>query len=230
MLNKKYGYLKNSELCPLCLNSDAHILYISKRKNLERNYYKCNLCFLVFVPDYFHISPDKQKLRYLEHENDINSEGYKSFLFPVLECILPNISLGDKGLDYGSGPGPALAHMLISEGMMMDTYDIYFNNDLSIFNKQYDFITCTETIEHFVNPNSDFDKMISLLKPKGHIAIMTSILYEDIDFENWYYRLDPTHVSFYTPHTMDWIANKWALNITSPRNNIYILNKRHIKL
>ena len=99
MLNKKYGYLKNSELCPLCLNSDAHILYISKRKNLERNYYKCNLCFLVFVPDYFHISPDKQKLRYLEHENDINSEGYKSFLFPDSLSRSRNYSQSKKQID-----------------------------------------------------------------------------------------------------------------------------------
>ena len=224
MAKKIYDF-KNSERCPLCLNQTSYLLYISTRKNLERSYYKCKLCFLVFVPKEFHISFERQKKRYLEHKNDINNEDYKSFLLPVVEVLLPKIKIKDKGLDYGAGPGPALAHMLVNQGMDMDVYDIHFFNDSTILNKEYDFITATETIEHFDKPYNDFKNMTSLLKPNGILTIMTSILYDNVDFENWYYRMDPTHVAFYTPGTLEWISFNWNFKIEFPKNNICMFFK-----
>ncbi len=226
-MDKANDMLEDLKPCPLCLSLNSYLFYISTRKNLERKYYKCDVCFMIFVPRKFHISPTQQKLRYLEHENDINNQDYRSFLSPVVKAILPNIKVGDTGLDYGSGPGPALAQMLSDSGMIMSIYDIYFNRDPIVLNEKYDFITCTETVEHFVEPYCDFEKMIALIKPKGVLAIMTSILYKDIDFENWYYNLDPTHVSFYTPDTIGWIANKWELDLHSPSRNIFILHKKN---
>ena len=224
MVKKIYNF-KNSERCPLCLSQSFYLIYISTRKNLERSYYKCELCFLVFVPKEFHISFAGQRKRYLEHENDINNEDYKSFLLPVVEVLLPQIKKKYKGLDYGAGPGPALANMLLDQGMDMDVYDIHFFSDSTILSKEYDFITATETIEHFDKPYNDFQNMISLLKPNGILTIMTSILYDNVDFENWYYRMDPTHVAFYTPSTLEWISLNWNLKIEFPKKNICMFFK-----
>jgi hypothetical protein len=53
--------------------------------------------------------------------------------------------------------------------------------------------------------------MDSMLEDNGILAIMTSFLSNIEDFENWYYRRDPTHVVFYSQETFKVIARqrKW---------------------
>jgi hypothetical protein len=53
--------------------------------------------------------------------------------------------------------------------------------------------------------------MDSMLEENGILAIMTSFLSNIEDFENWYYRRDPTHVVFYSQETFKVIARqrKW---------------------
>ena len=128
-------------------------------------------------------------------------------------------------LDFGCGPGPALAQMLRDSGYKMDLYDPLFWDDNSALEKSYDFVTCTETIEHFSNPASDFALLDSVVKDEGVLAVMTSILYKEVIFEDWYYKLDPTHVSFYTPSTMEWISNKFNWAIESAHKNVYFFIK-----
>ena len=36
---------------------------------------------------------------------------------------------------------------------------------------------------------------------------MTDVFNQSINFENWYYKNDETHVIFYTKNTFDWIKN-----------------------
>jgi hypothetical protein len=86
-------------------------------------------------------------------------------------------------------------------------------------------VVSTETVEHFTKPNEDFQLLHDLVRPGGLIGIMTDILYEGINFEDWYYRLDPTHVNFYRPRTMEFVADQWNLESSSPSENIYIFRK-----
>eukprot|EP00026_Physarum_polycephalum_P010603 Phypoly_transcript_10770.p1 GENE.Phypoly_transcript_10770~~Phypoly_transcript_10770.p1 ORF type:complete len:407 (-),score=86.14 Phypoly_transcript_10770:16-1236(-) len=83
----------------------------------------------------------------------------------------------------------------------------------------FDFITCTETAEHFRYPAEDFKKLLSplLLHPnKGILAIMTQMLYSKEQFVNWWYLRDKTHVSFYTVPTMEYIARANNLQLILP--------------
>ena len=61
------------------------------------------------------------------------------------------------------------------------------------FKVNWDFITCTETAEHFHDPFFKFDRLYHLLKPPDHIAVMTCFATQRSDFRNWYYRINPTH-------------------------------------
>ena len=193
--------------------------------NLVRDFLQCTNCELVFVPSDFHLTLSQQRDRYLEHNNDPMDSEYRAFLSRLRDPLLPLLKEGDVGLDFGCGPGPALAQMLRDSGYKMDLYDPLFWDDNSALEKSYDFVTCTETIEHFSNPASDFALLDSVVKDEGVLAVMTSILYKEVIFEDWYYKLDPTHVSFYTPSTMEWISKKFNWAIESAHKNVYFFIK-----
>lgn len=121
---------------------------------------------------------------------------------------MPNSS----GLDYGCGPGPALAAMMRETGHRMAVYDPFFAQDKVPLAGTYDFITCTEAAEHFHNPRREFEKLSEMLKPGGILAIMTIFQTDDARFEGWRYRHDPTHVVFYRPCTFRVIAGQLGLS------------------
>ena len=93
--------------------------------------------------------------------------------------------------------------------------DLSHNNE--IFLKKYDFITCTETAEHFYDPFKEFNILNDLLIAGGWLGLMTCFMTDDSLFENWQYRKDPTHVVFYTRETLEVIAaqRNWTCEIAA---------------
>ena len=140
--------------------------------------------------------------------------------------MLPRLGRNEKGLDYGAGPGPALSVMFENMGHEMALYDKYFYPSKLVFGKTYDFVVSTETVEHFTNPLDDFENINSLMRPGGLFGVMTSIFYDDIDFSHWYYMLDPTHISFYTPKTLLWISERWEWELSFPSRNVCLFRKQ----
>jgi len=49
-------------------------------------------------------------------------------------------------------------------------------------------------------------------------ALVTPFKDDAVDFESWWYARDPTHVAFYTPATLEWIARDrgWAIHRPGP--------------
>ena len=84
---------------------------------------------------------------------------------------------------------------------------------------------CTETAEHFYEPNKEFMRLDSLLEKGGWLGVMTNFYNDSIDFEDWYYRKDPTHVVFYTEQTLEVIALMMTWSIEIPANNIVLFKK-----
>lgn len=159
-------------------------------------YWSCNLCETKFLDKEHYINKYAEKKRYLEHENSIDDEGYRAFLSKLANPLKNKINKDSKGLDFGCGHGPALADIFIKDKYSMDLYDPFFFPNEEIFSKTYDFITCTETAEHFFNPNKEFDLLDKLLKKDGWLGVMTCFLTTNEAFDSWHYRRDPTHVVF----------------------------------
>ena len=207
--------------CPLCSSNKTYLLcskYIFKH---QREFIQCKICDLIFVPKQFHLSEKEQINRYLQHNNSPTDLNYRKFLSKLLIPLSKRIPAKSNGLDYGSGPGPTLSIMLEEMGHNVSIYDLYFAPNNMILKKQYDFITCTETVEHFSDPKTEFEKFQKMLNPKGWIGIMTSIIEDPKLFLDWHYNRDPTHLSFYSHKTMNWIAKKfnwtakfYGLNVT----------------
>ena len=191
----------------------------------NKEYWSCNNCSAKFLDQKHYISATEEKERYLEHNNRVDDKNYRDFLSRLSMPLREKLSPKCKGLDFGCGHGPALADMLRSDGFDVDLYDPFFFPNKGIFSKQYDFITSSETVEHFFDPFKEFDTLNNLLAPKGWLAIMTSFLTTGDAFEDWYYRRDPTHVVFYSERTFEIIASQrnWVCEV--PKKDIVLMYK-----
>ena len=209
-----------AQKCPLC-SSETKKYMIADSKI----YLICLNCDLVFLAPQFHLSINEEKKRYDLHENDPDDENYKAFLSRLFKPIIKRIKPPTEGLDYGCGPGPALADMFEEKGYTMKTYDPIYQDDQEVLKREYDFITCSEVVEHFYNPRAEFRRLISLLKVGGILGIMTEIRVTPDKFETWYYRRDPTHVCFYSERTFEWLSDKFGLEREKISNRVNLFKK-----
>jgi len=170
---------------------------------------------MIFADPQAYLPQDEEKAIYDFHQNDSHDTRYREFLSQLSIPLLEKLSTGMTGLDFGSGPGPTLSLMLEEQGMKMSIYDIFYAPDSGQLSRQYDFVTCSEVVEHFNEPGKTWPQLISLVKPQGYIGMMTWMFTKKTaeQFNQWSYKGDPTHVSFYTPETMQWIAQHFQLKL-----------------
>ncbi len=155
----------------------------------------------------------------------MDDEGFVKFLHraiqPALDLLSPNIQC----LDYGCGPEPVLSQILYRDHQLScENFDPYFFPDLP--SKKYGFIFSTETFEHFFQPQQEILKLRALMRPQAYLCVMTNFYSSLSAFENWWYRRDMTHVTFYHQHTFDYIAASFGFNlIYSDQKQVVILQK-----
>lgn len=207
--------------CPVC-RAAAALPFMSVE---GRDYLRCSRCEARFLDPQQHPTAEAEYHYYLRHENDPNDAGYRRFLSKLAEPLLARLPAGSSGLDYGCGPGPALAAMLREAGHEVALYDPCFRPDRAPLSETYDFITCTETAEHFHRPAEEFDRLGRLLKPGGWLGVMTCFQTEDARFANWHYRKDPTHVVFYREATLRQIAASRGWHCEIPVKDVAIFRK-----
>jgi 2-polyprenyl-3-methyl-5-hydroxy-6-metoxy-1,4-benzoquinol methylase len=180
---------------------------------------------LTFLASPQRLAPAAERAEYQQHQNHPHDPGYRQFLSRLTQPLIPKLRPGAVGLDYGSGPGPTLSVMLAEHGFSMRLYDPYFAPDTAALSSNYDFITCTETIEHFYHPDAEFARLNQLLRPGGWLGLMTEIQTDDDRFASWWYVRDPTHVCFYKQETIHWLAQRYGWQLDMPRRNVFLLQK-----
>ena len=115
--------------------------------------------------------------------------------------------------------------MMAEEGFDIRLYDPFFHPDTNTLEKTYDFVTCTETAEHFKSPRDEFQLLGDLVNPGGWLGVMTGMLDNREGFHGWYYYNDPTHIAFYSTRTMRWIAEWMEWDIELPAQNVALFRK-----
>ena len=195
--------------CSLCQSDKTSHFH----KEESRQFLICLNCEYVFVPKIYQLSEDEEKLRYDTHNNDPKDIRYRQFLSQLSEPLLKKISDNSFGLDFGSGPGPTLSLMLEDYGHKVALFDKFYANDKSVFNRKYDFISATEVIEHLSNPLTEISRLIKCLNDGGYLAVMTQILTSKINFSNWYYKNDPSHIGFFSKKTLSYLASNFDLEV-----------------
>lgn len=213
--------------CLFCGNTSI------ESKTIEQyEYYRCLSCFGIFIDPRHRLDPIAEKKRYELHDNSLENTGYCAYLekfidevihFPDIKSALTGLlDIQPRILDYGSGPKPALVRILSNKGYKARGWDPFFAPDTPLFTDGAHIVTCLEVAEHFSNPLESFTMIGKHLCPGGFLALGTHLLpvadhgapldektgmKSDWDaFKNWWYRRDPTHISFYTLESLRLVA------------------------
>lgn len=177
------------------------------------------------MPAAQHADSARERARYEEHHNSSSDPEYRRFLDRLLIPLCAELEPGDEGLDYGCGPGPTASVMLRERGFPAIDYDPFFFNDSAALTRKYRYIVCTEVLEHLRRPGEELARLDSLLKPGGVLGAMTGVLEDDAAFAGWWYRGDFTHIAFYRPETLRWIAERFGWTLSRPSRDAALFRK-----
>ncbi|MCF7904426.1 MAG: class I SAM-dependent methyltransferase [Candidatus Marinimicrobia bacterium] len=207
--------------CPLCLSKSTSAYCMVE----DRKYFICPTCDLVLIHPSHLPSREEEFERYETHQNDPADIGYIMFLSQLIRPMLGFLSPGARGMDFGSGPVPAISHLLKEARYDVASYDIFYADDPEVLKRKYDFVTASEVAEHLHSAGETLDRIWSCINPGGIFGIMTGMRTRNIVFESWYYVRDPTHVIFFSPRTMEWLADHWKARIIYTKGNVTIYRK-----
>lgn len=219
---EKIPALKKAPGCPLCKSDAAGFFY----EDARRRYFCCCICSLIFVPEYLHISSSEEKAQYDLHRNEVEDPAYRGFLSRLSVPLVALLSPSAAGLEFGCGPGPALLAMFREAGYQMSAYDPFYLPDTSVLDHQYDFVSATEVVEHLRDPEATFEKLFSLVKPKGFLGLMTKMSNGAVEgFARWHYKNDPTHICFYQRSSFEWLADRYQANLIQCAGDVVIFQR-----
>jgi len=208
--------------CPLC-GGELYPFSHDQR----RSYLRCRRCWLVTVPPCFWLDAEAEREEYDRHQNDPYDAGYQRFLNRLATPLLARLPTAASGLDFGCGPGPALALLLRERGHRVLLHDRFYAPCRAALRQPHDFITATEVVEHLQHPRTTLFQLWSLLKPGGWFGIMTKLVQSPARFEQWHYRRDPTHIHFFSRTTFAWLARQWRAAWWQPASDVILLQKPH---
>lgn len=209
-----------SHVCPLCA-SDNYYDFSCR----DKPYSRCQSCDFVWLQRDHLLSEAAEKAIYDIHQNQLDDPGYRQFLSRSLNQVIEHITPPAQGLDFGCGPGPALIKMAEELGYEMQAYDKFYADQPEVLSQTYDFITCTEVVEHLANPLPILDQLWSITRPGGLLVIQTKRVLDDSRFCDWHYRNDPTHISFFGEASFRWLAQHWQSQVEFPHNDVVVFIK-----
>lgn len=89
-------------------------------------------------------------------------------------------------------------------------------------------LTSFESFEHFLDPLSEIENMLHY---SSNILFSTFLLPETkpLPHEWWYYGLEHgQHISFYSYKTLEYLAEKYELNLCSNKKNIHLFTRKKL--
>lgn len=198
--------------CIIC-GSETREIY---NRTFKVKYRHCGNCEFISKDPADWISEEEELKIYNRHNNSIEDPRYVAFFKDFIDsAVVPFLSKGRRGFDFGSGPSPVLATILERDyGFKMDIYDLYFSPNEVFKGKKYNLITSTEVFEHLAEPVKYFRMLSGYLEDDGLLSVMTLFHPQDHQqFLDWYYMRDMSHISFYTVRTMQVISDLVGLEL-----------------
>lgn len=212
--------------CPLCAATSRPFHHRGIGDASPGDYRRCLACRLIALERAAWPRRDVERAYYRTHENRPDDPGYRKHLQRLITPLLAALPPPAHGLDWGCGPRPVLANLLRQQGYTMDTWDPDFAPEMPRApDGGWDFVTCTEVLEHLHAPMKSLRTMLDALRPDGRLAVMTEWPPVASRFRRWHYRRDPTHVAFYGPASLHWIAERLDCTLALPARDIALFTR-----
>ena len=170
-------------------------------------FYKCTKCGSLQTEKPYWLD-DAYKAWNTEFDTGLFARCYNNFLIIFLICKLTNFK---NVLDYGGGDG-LFTRIMRDYKINCFNYDKYSN---ALYSKRFDIpnfkkpdiVTSFETVEHFADPNVEFNKIFEN-NPK--MIILTTKIYKNQN-KDWDYFEFQTgqHIFFYTKDAFEYLAKKF---------------------
>lgn len=214
--------------CKICQKEATLVKTMTVRGKYKAGYYQCGSCGFLFINN-----PTWLKEAYEEPIADTDTgyvlrNVYLSRKTLILFRFLFNIK--SSFLDYAGGYG-MLARLMRDYGLDFYSIDLHtpnlFMKGIEYKNQPVEALTCFECFEHFDSPIKEIEKMLALSK---NIFFSTLVLPKEIPDESWeYYGLKHgQHISFYSIQTLEYIAQKYNLNLCSDGTNLHLLTEKKV--
>ena len=93
--------------------------------------------------------------------------------------------------------------------------------------KKFDAVTAIEVFEHLEDPAKELEIVSSCLN-KGSFLIIRTMLHNSNwnNFQEWWYREDQTHISFYSEITINYICRTWKYELLQIKDQCEIVLRK----
>ncbi len=208
-------------VCPVCRAGDVRAFATVA----ARRYRRCGRCCATFLDPAQRPDTATERAHYLTHENDAADPGYRRFAARLAAPLAARLRPGARVLDFGCGPSSALAALLTEAGHEVVGYDPLFAPDPAPLAGVYDAVAACEVVEHLHAPADTFERLATLVRPGGWLAVMTCFQTDDARFAGWWYRRDPTHVVFYREATLRALAGRLGWSCAVPSKDVALMRR-----
>jgi len=197
----------------------------------QRTFYKCTECSLIFTEDF--ASKEAEEKHYKSQWATTDPDFWKGQVDVLLQLI-NNYPSPQHILDFGSGSGE-MTHEFRTRGYDVTPLEPMTHGYLKDQNYpvKFDVVIAVEVIEHLLEPWDELREIEKVMTPNG-IVVFTSLLTNPFidrldardQFKNWWYKDDPTHVSFFCNQTLSKMSDMRNHDIDIFGNNVFVLRRK----
>jgi hypothetical protein len=217
--------------CRICNKQTNRIFNYLVLNKYQVDYYFCEACKFILTEDPYWLDES-----YKNPIASIDTGIIKRNLLFTKRASALLYFLFDKNkqfLDYGGGYG-------IFVRMMRDVgFDFYWEDkftkniiskgfDLSNNLENIELLSSFECFEHFLNP---IEEISNLVKKSDNILFSTQLFQHQPPKPDgwWYYNFEAgQHISLYSKHSLEVIADKFNLNLSTDSKGFHLFSKKKI--
>jgi Zn ribbon nucleic-acid-binding protein len=220
---------QNLHPCRVC-DQDSNYLWSSSLIGNRVKYYECALCGYVQTEEPYWLN-DAYKESINLTDTGILSRNLFNLKITISTLVFLNIRNNAKVVDAAGGYG-VLVRLLRDYGINAFWSDKYSHNlfargfEYENMDSPADLVTVFEAFEHFSNPNSELDNLLSIAP---NVLLSTQIIPDKIPKPNawWYYGLEHgQHVGFFRIKTLQKLAFDREKYLLSDGRSFHLITEK----
>jgi 2-polyprenyl-6-hydroxyphenyl methylase/3-demethylubiquinone-9 3-methyltransferase len=192
-------------------------------------YRRCKACGFVFT-EAFDAWTEADFARHIYNDDYIKIDpGYDTFRPAANAELVADLLAPRKDkvsiLDFGGGNGRFAEHMRAAGFATCDTYDPFNPAFATPPPRQYDVVTCFETLEHTPDPLGTVAAISAFLAGDGAVIFSTVVQpanFQEIGLSWWYIGPRNGHISIYSKQSLDLLWNAIGFSVSSPSDNLHL--------